>query len=321
MDRDWPVMPTQGEQLGQIFAVDLGGSKVLTGLVERSGRFFEVERFVPGEGGIDLILEEIESRYHALKASFPLDGCGVTVPGLADPVTGIWKHASFSGVGNLPLRDLLEKRLGLPVAIANDVDACASAEQRWGGGRAFRNFAWITLSNGVGGALVLNGELYRGEGCAAGEIGHMKAVRGGRACECGGCGCLEQYASGRAIAHDYRNRAGVEGPCSAEDVADLCRMDDPHARAAFDYAGQQLGIVLSDVVSLLNLPVIFFGGGVAQSFELLRPAVVAALEANLYAEANGVPELKVTELGYHAALLGAASIFISQEKEANEDLY
>lgn len=315
MDCGLPIMPAQGEQSGQIFAVDLGGSKVLTGLVERSGRFSEVERFVPEGGDVESILEIIESRFDALSASVSLVGCGVTIPGLADPVKGVWRHASFSGVGNLPLRDLLEKRLGIPVAIANDVDACASAEQRWGGGRACRNFAWVTLSNGVGGALVLNGELYRGEGFAAGEMGHMKAVRGGRACECGGFGCLEQYASGRAIAQDYRNRAGVERACSAEEVADLCRRDDPHARAAFEYAAQQLGIVLSDVVSLLNLPVVFFGGGVAQSFDLLRPAVAAALEANLYAEANAVPELKVTELGYHAALLGAASIFISQEKE------
>lgn len=301
---------------GPVYAVDVGGSKLETALVSVSGEVEFLKRVEPAPLTAEALVEVIAEHYEeVVRAAGPVAGCGVTIPGLADPISGMWRHASFSGLRDWPVRAVLAERLGVEVAIANDVDACALAELRWGGGRGHRDFIWITLSNGVGGALVLNGRLYCGALHAAGEIGHMKAVRDGHPCECGARGCLEQYASGRAIARDYAFRAGLPELASAKEVALRAQSGEEAARLAFFRAGTHLGEVLADAIGLLNLPLVFVGGGVAQSFPLMREAVETALRANLYIEANPLPEIRLTQLGYHAALRGAASVFLQSQTE------
>ena len=305
-----------------VYAVDIGGSKLLTALVSGGGKVERLRRWEPVPSTPEALLELIAEQYaEAMQEGGPAAGCGVTIPGLADPRRGLWRHATFSGVRDWPVKAALESRLGIPVAIANDVDACALAELRWGAAKGRKDFLWITLSNGVGGALVLNGSLYTGPGSAAGEFGHLKAVRGGISCECGGRGCLEQYASGRAIARYYARHAGMAENLSAQEVAKRAQGGDLAAREAFVQAGTHLGAVLADAIGLLNVPLVFIGGGVAQSFSLMRDAVEAALRTNLYAEANPLPELRITQLGYHAALLGAASVSLQPINPHHEDLY
>lgn len=296
-----------------VFAVDLGGSKLMTSAVTAEGHLYAVRRVEPVPKTPTEILEVIaDHRDRLVENGHVLRGAGVAIPGLTDSGAGLWRHASFSGIRDWVVREAVERRLGIPVAIANDVDACALAEARWGGARGKRDFLWITLSNGVGGALFLNGELYAGAGCAAGEIGHMKAVRGGHSCGCGGRGCLEQYASGRAIARAYAERTGGS-PLGAREIAELAKRGQAHALEAFREAGRHLGAVLADAISLLNVPLVFLGGGVAQSFALMRETFDATMVENLYPEANPLPEVQVTQLGYEAALLGAASVFLQSD--------
>lgn len=304
-------MAADAHKSGPVYAVDIGGSKLVTAIVSADGEVQSLRRREPAPLTPEALIEAIAQQYaEALEEAGPVAGCGVTIPGLADPRRGLWRHASFSGLRDWPVQAALAERLGLEVAIANDVDACALAEQRWGAAQGRRDFLWITLSNGVGGALVLDGSLYTGAGHAAGEIGHLKAVRGGIPCECGGRGCLEQYASGRAIARHYAQSGGTADGASAQEVARRALSGEPAAREAFALAGSHLGEVLADAIGLLNVPLVFFGGGVAQSFALMRDAVEGSLRTNLYAEANSLPEMRVTQLGYHAALLGAASVFL-----------
>ena len=297
------------DDAGPIYAVDLGGSKLLTACVDSEGTARNISRVEPTPADVEGILSVITDHHDAIvkKGECAPTRCGIAIPGLTDPVHGVWRHASFSGIRDWPIRDQLEERIGIPVFIANDVDACALAERLWGGAKSEPDFLWITLSNGVGGAIMLDGRLYRGANHAAGEIGHMKAVRDGLRCGCGGCGCLEQYASGRAISRHYQaiSPRGVLLP--AKIIAGLARDGDAVAKEAFSTAGRHLGIVIADAVSLLNVPCLYVGGGIAQAYDLMENAVHEALIKNLYPEANTIPRIEVTPLGYDAALLGAAA--------------
>ncbi|MEX0326252.1 MAG: ROK family protein [Puniceicoccaceae bacterium] len=310
----------ESAHVGPFLAVDMGGSKLMLGLVQADGSARAVHRVEPvpefGESLLGVI-----SAYVGSLAGEGLElpqSCGVAVPGLTDPVHGLWRHGSFSGIKDWPIRDELESCLGMPVFIANDVDACAVGERLWGGAAHEPNYLWITLSNGVGGAVVLDGHLYRGPGFAAGEIGHMKAIRDGIPCECGGHGCLEQYASGRAISRHYKEFVGEADVelLSAESIAGRARAGEREAQAAFSTAAAHLGDVLADAVMLLNIPCIFLGGGVSQAFDLMEKPLQDALERNLYPEANTLPRIQVTRLGYEAALLGAAAVAHPDARES-----
>ena len=307
LERMNPGEPDSGPD-GPILAVDLGGSKLLLGLVGADGSIQAVRRVDPVPAQQEELLESITGYAASLQSEghAPPARCGVAIPGLTDPIRGIWRHASFSGIRDWAIRDELQDRLGIPVSIANDVDACALAERLWGGARDEPDYLWITLSNGVGGAIVLDGRLYRGPGFAAGEIGHMKAVRDGLPCGCGGRGCLEQYASGRAISRHYRDLRGDS--LSAATIAERAREGDEAALDSFRRAATHLGNVLADALMLLNLPRVFLGGGVARALDLMEAPLREALAANLYPEANTIPHLSPTRLGYEAALLGAASL-------------
>ncbi|MEX0331562.1 MAG: ROK family protein [Puniceicoccaceae bacterium] len=310
-----PPLPESGDS-GPCLSVDLGGSKLLLGLVQADGSIQAVQRVEPAPEQGEKLLEIISGYVDSLspdKRDLP-KRCGVAVPGLTDSAGGLWRHSSYSGVEDWPIRDELEERLGMPVFIANDVDACAVGERLWGGAAHEPNYLWITLSNGVGGAIVLDGHLYRGPGFAAGEVGHMKAVRDGIPCECGGRGCLEQYASGRAISRHYEKRVGDS--LSAAAIAERAREGDQQAKAAFSTAATHLGDVLADAIMLLNIPCVFLGGGVAQAFDLMEKPLQDALERNLYPEANTLPRIQVTRLGYEAALLGAAAVAHPDARES-----
>jgi glucokinase len=295
----------------RVYAVDIGGSKMLSAVVSADAELDRLRIWSAVPADPRQLLERIAADFEEAAAQFSIGACGVSIPGLTDPEKGLWRHASFSGMRNWAIGPALRDSLGVPIAICNDVDACAHAEIRWGLGKEAQDFAWITLSNGVGGALVLQGAPYLGSSYAAAEIGHMKAVRSGLPCECGGFGCLEQYASGRAIARQYARKKGLDDAPSCAEIAAWARGGDAIAREVFDEAGGHLGNVIADVISLLNLPLIVFGGGVALSFDLLNNTFTQTLAASLYPEANPMPRVEVTPLGYHAALLGAASLAFS----------
>jgi glucokinase len=282
----------------------------MTGCVDADGTLRQVSRVEPAPVDVEGILQAVTEQYEAIlkKEDCVPARCGMAIPGLTDPLRGVWWHGSFSGIRDCPIRDVVEERLGIPVYMANDVNACALAERLWGGAKAEPDYLWVTLSNGVGGAIMLDGRLYHGPGCAAGEVGHMKAVRdGGLPCDCGASGCLEEYASGRAISRHYKDLNKGKELLPAKAIAGLARDGDAAAMEVFQSAARHLGNVLADAISLLNVPCIFLGGGVAQSFDLMEEVLLEALGNNLYPEANKVPRVAMTHLGYEAALLGAAA--------------
>ena len=171
----------------------------------------------------------------------------------------------------------LAAEVGIPVLLMNDAQAATEGEHRAGSGRGFRDFLSITVGTGIGGGLVLNGDLYEGSRGMSGVIGHTTVVPDGIPCGCGNRGCLETVASGQAISaprappskREPGSPAAPLDDLSPREIADAARAGDPAARAIFTDAGTLLGMALANAVCLLNLGAIVVGGGVARAGELL----------------------------------------------------
>ena len=291
-----------------VLALDLGGSKFIVGIVNEEGQVLAKERFLwkelTGEAVVESILEAV--RIFRSKYTEECTAIGVTIPGLADPEKGLWIEASFSLIRNLPIAEILTKEFGLPAFVDNDVNACAIAEKRFGCCKDTRDFAWITVSNGIGGALYLNNDIYYGAFGNAGEIGHFTVVEDGRACNCGSKGCLEMHAAGPAILKNYEEMTGEVK--TAAELAEMARQGDEKAMAVFALEGKYLGTAVAALANIINPKKVVFGGGVMESFDLIEAALKEAYKKNVYYYANEGLEIEHTELGYYAALLGAAAV-------------
>ncbi len=201
-----------------ILALDLGGSKMLSALVDvstsaegerktelRGVARRELTKDAGRDGVWAAILDATAETFEKTGETWAnVASIGATIPGVADPKRGYWVYAPFSGVADFPLADELRARFGKPVFADNDVNACAWAEKVFGVCRNVDNFVWITISNGIGGGLVLDGKVYAGKFSGAAEIGHFNVVENGALCGCGNRGCLEATAAGPGIARRYR---------------------------------------------------------------------------------------------------------------------
>jgi glucokinase len=305
-----------------ILAIDIGGSKLIAAAVFTDGSRFgirsSVHRTLAGDCGRERLLTLIDEAVTEL-GDFAFERIGVTIPGLADPVNGTWVYACFSGIRDFPITDILTKRYGKPVVIENDVNACALAEKKYGCCRDVNDFLWITVSNGIGGGLVLDGKVYAGHFGGAAEIGHFGVVDTVEGClppircGCGNFGCLEAEAAGPGIAKRYARRYKIAGhngitEINAQKVAELARGGDSIAMSVIETTGTLLGKAASYAVNLLNLEAVVFGGGVSQSFDILSPSLEKEFRSRLFKSANPSVRLERTSLGYNAGVAGAVAI-------------
>jgi len=299
-----------------VYACDIGGSKLLCGFVTEDGRILDTERTALAPDTTADVLETLlEAHYTSLKkrnSDVEILGCGMTIPGLADPKSGLWVYACFSGISDYPVKRRMEDRLDLPVRIENDVNACAWAEKVYGGCRDCDDFLWVTVSNGVGGGLVLNGKIYGGAFGGGGEFGHIVVEDSGRTCPCGHKGCLEAMAAGPGISARYEALAGTWR--TGGEIASLARSGDPAALHVLHDTGTYIGKALGKAASLLNLRKYVLGGGVMQSYDLMAEEIHAAFRREAFERPNAKAEICLTNLGYNAALLGAAAIFFTEAK-------
>jgi glucokinase len=300
-------MKSQQVKRRRALAVDIGGSKVLCGVVAEDGEVLRTEgEPLDKAKGLDGLLDAIRRCAGAALDGGRVDAAGATIPGLADARRGLWVYAPFSGLADIPIAQMLAEMFGVPVAIENDVNACALAEMRFGVCRDVRDFIWVTVSNGCGGAVVLDGRLYTGAHGNAGEVGHLcveedpaRALR----CGCGRDGCLEAMASGQGLARRY-----AEPGVSAKDIGARARAGEPKACAALAQTGAYLGRAIADCVNILNPSAVILGGGVSLDFDLFSDALVRVYRARVFERANPALRILPTAMGYRAALLGAATL-------------
>lgn len=304
--------------------IDLGGTKIAGGAVDEKGRILaETRRETPMRGPeaaeaaiIDIVKELAKGR--------KVDAVGIGAAGLIDEKRSRVLLAPNLGWSDEPLRVAVETEVGIRVVVENDANAAAWGEYRFGAGRGSHNLVCLTIGTGVGGALVLDGQLYRGAHGIAAEVGHMSIEPGGRLCGCGNRGCWEQYASGNALVREARELAsdrrreaeqlldmgdgtpeGVEG----KHVSQAASEGDPVALAAFDALARWLGLGMADLTAILDPACFVLGGGVSEAGDLLltptRRAFLASLSGKDF---RPLPDIKLAQLGNEAGLVGAADL-------------
>ena len=290
-----------------VFCVDIGGSKLICGALTEAGDILETYRVdYPAEYTVNDLFAWIKEGFERFQ-KYRFSYCGVAIPGLCDPSHGIWLYSPFSGIENIPVAQHLHDLTHLPVYTDNDVNVSALAEKHFGCCKETRDFLWITVSNGIGGGLYLNGELYRGPFMTAGEIGHVTVEENtDKRCGCGKLGCLEAMASGASIAAIYRERTGKD--ISAKEIAELARQGDDEALLVWQEAGRYIGKAVSHAVNLLGIDTIVLGGGAANGFDLLSDPIREAINKCVFPAA--VPTVRVlhSALGANAALTGCAAL-------------
>lgn len=256
-------------------------------------------------------------------------GVGVGMPGLVSYPKGV-VHSAVNLPGRwkeVPFGPMLRRALHCPVHVDNDVNLMALAEWKLGAGRGTKNLLCLTLGTGVGGGLVLEGRLYRGEKGVAGEVGHIPVSQEGPRCNCGGRGCLERYVGNREMV-EWVKRELVRGRKSRitqlvqgdlkrltpEVIDRACRMNDPLAKQTWRRVGFLIGFALSGVVNLIAPERIVVGGGVAEAGEPLLKAIRQTLRQR---SMKGVRDVSVVpaRLGSAAGMIGAALLVQGVGKE------
>ncbi|MDO4493544.1 MAG: ROK family protein [Clostridia bacterium] len=294
---------------------DMGGSKIVCGVVREDGAVLWKlhEKWAPKSA--EEVLGTMHRMGDAAIAALPGEEIGIigaNIPGIADPVTGTWLEASFSGLSNIPVAADLSAYFGLPCWADNDGQTCALAEKVFGAAKDCDHFLYLTVSNGVGGAVYSNG-LITGCGNHAGEFGHCVVVPGGRQCNCGQKGCLERYAAGPGIQRTWEEMTGETK--SAEELAALARSGNAEAQKVWELEGQYLGRIIAVAANLMNPEKVIIGGGISLAFGLFYPSLKATVDAQCYADPNHPLELLATPLAYDGGLLAAAALAFTEARK------
>ncbi len=310
-----------------VIGVDLGGTNVNSAVVDDDGRIsHRAWRSVSGSRTAGEVVDRLVACVDTTMDSCGRDrvaGVGVGTPGLIIADTGTVVYApNVPEWVDLPLRSILHDRLRLPVTIENDANAAAIGEHWVGGAAGHANIVCITLGTGVGGAIIMNNEVWRGSNGAGGEIGHMTVVEHGRMCGCGAPGCLEAYASATALACQARellqngqesilaDRVGGDlDRIDAAMIAEAARQGDELARAVMHRAATLLGTAVSSLTNLLNPELIVIGGGVIKAGDLIFEPVRAEVARRAYRWSAGILRIVPAKLGDDAGIIGAARHF------------
>jgi glucokinase len=291
-----------------VVALDVGGTGMKCALVRPDGTVHHEERHPTlAARGPEAVTENILTVAAGLAATARADGLdpvavGIAVPGVIDEENGVAVWSSNVGFRDVPLRALIEERVGLPTALGHDVRAGGLAEARLGAGRGQRHVLFVAIGTGIAAALVVNGAGYNGAHGAAGEVGHIIVRPGGVPCPCGQNGCLEAIASARAIGARYAELAG-DPTATAFDV--FHRIDtDQLAKEVWQEALDALADGLVTAQALFDVSMLVLGGGLAEAGDALLVPLKAEIEKRL--TFHRMPAIGKAALGDTAGCLGAA---------------
>jgi glucokinase len=318
-----------------LVGVDLGGTNIVVGVLPidggsgdvmscrsvstdaHRGAKFVVDRII---GLIEQSMDEVVSAEGGTRSDFA--GVGIGSPGPLDRATGTVINTPNLGWRNFPLRDLIANAVGLPATLDNDAN-CATYGEWWlGAGRNVDSLVGFTLGTGIGGGIVLNGEIFHGASDAAGEIGHMTIEANGRKCKCGNYGCLEAYASGPAIA--LRAVEGIEAGAesllpalvngrledlTAATVYEGVVLGDPYANDVMRETAKLLGAGVASIINVLNPEMVVIAGGVTRAGEHLFAPLRAEVRRRAFKSAQEACQIVSAQLPGTAGLIGAIAVF------------
>jgi glucokinase len=322
------ILQPPAKDPGLIFAVDLGGTYFRAATIDAQGRLMNrlKLRTPTTDDPQELVrvlactLRKCQREHDQIRA------LSIVVPGPVDAKAGkVVRAPNLPCLNGFPLTRALAAEFQLPVIIENDANAAALGELWQGAGRGYRTIVCLTLGTGVGGGIILDGQLWRGADYAAAEIGHMSVEPfGGVACGCGSRGCLEVYASATAIVRMARE-AKPRYPTSdisagddftAEDVYRLGKQGDELAIEVFHRVGEYLGIGVANLINILNPEMIVIGGGVANAWDLLESDVWQEVNERVFPLPAAKVKIVAAECNDDAGLLGAARLAFCEQSES-----
>ena len=314
--------------------IDLGATNIAAALVDDGGLIIRQES-VPtlAKRSAQEIIDDITGL--ALRLVFEeglserdITAVGIGIPGVVTPETGIVQLCPNLNWRQLPLKDLLQKQLSMPIHITNDANCAALAELYGGAFRGRQNAVLMTLGSGIGGGVIFGGRLHTGAHGTAGEIGHLVVELDGELCECGNRGCFERYASADALirsmatdaltrsasadaltcsrAADTQNRTPSDIPLTAKDVIDAAKDGNAAATSAFEKYVYNLAKGIVSIINLYDPEVVALGGGVSHAGDFLLQAVRDEVAEHQFIKGYPVAEIVLATLGNEAGLVGAA---------------
>ena len=303
--------------------IDIGGTKIAGALVNEAGEIIR-DLKVPTPANDPVALQAaVVKMVEELRSGEQVSAVGVAAAGFIDAKQSVVYYSPNLSWRNEPLKEKLEAELGLPVVIENDANAAGWAEYRFGAGAGYHHMMMLTIGTGVGGAIVANGELFRGGFGIGAELGHMNFVPKGKLCGCGQHGCLEQYGSGTALLNSAKElvASGSEEAKRLKELSDsvpeltgnevykAIQEGDPGALRLLTELGSNLGLAVASLVAVLDPEIVVIGGGVSAAGELLLEPIRAAYLEHLPARGFR-PELKIVGAQLHndAGVVGAADL-------------
>jgi glucokinase len=304
--------------------VDVGGTKVAAGVVGDDGQIIAKLRRSTPAASPPRTEQTIADVVTELLASHQVEAIGIGAAGFVDGDRTAILFAPNLAWRDEPLKQRVEERTGREVVVENDANASAWAEARFGAARGYQDVMLVAVGTGIGAAIIIGGELYRGRWGIAGEPGHVRVVPEGRLCGCGNRGCWEQYASGSALVAEAREFArrtpegairllqlgggtpeGIGGPVITQAAAE----GDPAALRCFETVGGWLGQGLADLAAILDPACFVIGGGVSEAGDLLLDPARAAFERAMAGRGyRPLAEIRAAQLGEDAGIVGAADL-------------
>ncbi len=312
-----------------VIGVDMGGTKILSAVVDAEGQILATAK-MPTQAKdetsivIDRISDCIKEAFQKSDVSADtIRAIGIGAPGPLDPETGVVIFAPNLGWKDVPLKTELEARIGIPTFVDNDVNVGTLGEHTYGAGRGVQNIVGIFVGTGIGGGIIMNGELFHGASKTAGEIGHIIVQEGGPKCGCGNRGCLEALASRTAMTKGLQNAIIKKGKKSvitkltdgdlqqirSGTLAKALRNKDKLTQKIFKKTTKYLGVGIGSIVNFLNPEMIVLGGGVVEALDegFIKKIRKAAKKYALPDTLKGVQIVRA-QLGDDAGVLGAAAL-------------
>ncbi len=299
-----------------IGAVDIGGTKIAVGIVDEGGKVLARTQAPTDPNryreSIDLVARML--RETAQQANTQLTGIGIGSTGPVDPMKGEFGDVDFlpGWRGKSPVKDLAQI-FNLRVALENDGDAAALAEAGWGAGRNRSRLIYITIGTGIGGGIILDGQLYRGVGGAHPEVGHQVVDPSGPPCTCGFRGCWESLAAGPAMVtwmeihapENYSHKKGI----TAKKICELAQQGDSVALKAVEHEAFYLGLGLANLINLFTPDAIVLSGSVMKSAHLFLDRIKAVIRQGCRFVPVDKTEIALASLGDDSNLVGAARVW------------
>lgn len=302
-----------------VVGVDIRASRTYILVTDLVGRQLGAVSSFQTNRDVDVLIQELARRIKQILTDYNgCEGVGVSVPGMVEPTKGRVVHAPTLSWHDVNLRDPLAAALGIPVQIENSGKACALA-QLWATRSdvvASGNSVFVSVSDGVGVGIVVNGEVLRGRHNTAGEFGHVPLSIDGPKCSCGATSCWEAYVSNLATLSRYfgrdlsdpRPRDSEEAGFSVEDLIARARAGEAKALAALNSTARYLGLGLASIVNALDPARVYIGGEITTAWSLIEPIVRSALRERTLTEFGGATEIHVVPAEDHPRLRGAVAL-------------